>query len=98
MAKTKVKITAEEKARWAPIIRRSWDYVAHDALESMGGTCRRSHVVEFACDADRPRGFGGGDGETWMTVEEYRVLCSWYGTPSFKKWTREVFPYDHYCI
>lgn len=101
MAKVrKFDITAEEKARWTPIIQRSWDYVAHDALESMGGHCRRSDVVEFACDANRPMGFGASSygHETWMTKEEYAVLSDWYGSASFKKWMREVFPNTHYCI
>jgi hypothetical protein len=81
------------------VLRQLPLHLAHDALEAMGGSCRRSLVVEVACDANRPMGFGGGrDGEVWMTAEEYRVLSAWYGTPSFKKWTREVFPCDHYCI
>lgn len=94
--RARVEITAEEKRRWAPILQRTWDYVAYDVLVVMGGSCKRGDVVEFVCDAGRPcENYGRGE---VMTLEEYRVLGEWYGTASFRAWTREVFPSSDYCI
>lgn len=92
-------ITPEEKARWKPILQGVWDGIAYDVLMMMPRkTCRRSDVVEFACDAGRPCEDHGFGGQT-MTQEEYRVLGQWYGSSSFKKWMREeVFPSSDYCI
>jgi hypothetical protein len=89
----KVVITPEEKARWKPILQRTWNYIAYDAIQACGGEAKRSDVIEFACDADRPVTDGG------MTKEEYRVLSQWYDTRSFKDWiAKEVFTSKSYVI
>jgi len=90
-------ITEEEKERWAPILRRTWDYIAADAIAASGGKCSRGEVVEIVCDASRPMQDHGRNGEV-MTKEEYRVFGQWYGSHSFKKWMKEVFPSSQYVI
>jgi hypothetical protein len=93
VTKTKVVITPEEKARWKSILQRTWDFIAYDAIQACGGEAKRSDVVEFVCDADRPVTDGG------MTKEEYRVLCQWSYTRSFKDWiAKEVFSSKSYVI
>jgi len=93
----RIQITTEEKVRWAPMLQRVWQGIGGDVLQAYGGeaaTMRRSEVVEVVCDAGMlcQDDYGG----ECMTAEEYKVLCAWYGTPSFKQWVREVFPYALY--
>lgn len=92
--KLQVQITPEEKARWKPILRATWDAIAYDVIQVSGGECNRATVVEFVCDAGRPM---VDYGSYSMTGEEYRVLSKWYGSPTFKRWIREdVFPCNSY--
>lgn len=97
MSHHKHDITPEEKARWAPILRRTWDYIAADAIAAAGGKCSRGEVAEMTCDASRPMQDHGRNCAV-MTQEEYTVLGHWYGSHSFKKWIKEVFPSSGYII
>lgn len=90
--KPQFKLTAEEKARWAPMLRTVWDAIGYDCLQCSGSdSMSRAEVVEMVCDADRPCF------NSKMTKEEYRVLCDLYDTPAFKRWiAKDVFPSKWY--
>ena len=80
-------LTEEEKVRWTPIIQRTWDAIAYDAIQVCGGRCSTSEAIEFATDADRPCDYG-------MTREEYRALCK-MDHKVLNKWLRVILRGPH---
>jgi hypothetical protein len=94
---TTITLTAEEKTRWKPMLQRTWDSIAYDAIQCCGGTASQNDVIEFTLDAGRAVMYGS------ITNEEMQVIYKlWNGAksgPAFRKWLKtEVFKARHYCI
>lgn len=67
----KVKITEEEKKRWAPMLWQTWGAIAPDAegMLSRGARARQAEIIELCLDANRMTMFSD------ITPEEEGVLC-----------------------
>jgi hypothetical protein len=97
MSMTKLTLTPEEKARWKPMLQRTWNAIAYDAIQCCGGEASQSDAIEFTLDADRPMMHGG------LTREEQRFMYQLWAHakagPAFRKWLRqEVFTSKAYVI
>lgn len=78
------KLTDEQKARFKPMLKQTWEAIADDL---MGQRFKRAEIVELTCDANRPQMFGG------MSGEEYDTLCRAYDHPDTQKWLRSILNY-----
>lgn len=79
-----VLLTEEDKARMAPILRRTWDAIAPDGeqfVDSIDG------IVELTCDAGRPCEYG-------MSGLDYQLLGQSYDQPDTQEWLRRVLNYS----
>ena len=66
----KLKLTEEEKARWAPMLHQTWQSIAPDAEEVVSkGRGRVGEIIEMCLDANRMQSFSE------ITPEEEGVLC-----------------------
>ncbi len=86
----KLKITEEEKTRWASFLGQAWGAIAYDAEELLPKRKGRiACIIELCLDANRMTSF------TAMTPEEEGVLCGlWIGNdPKTMKWLREKLNY-----
>ena len=84
-----VKLTPEEKARWASILDQTYQSIGHDVEPMLEGkrTGERSRIIiEITVDAHRPLDYG-------MTIDEYDVLCDAFDHPDTKRWLRSVLNY-----
>jgi hypothetical protein len=82
--------TAEEKARWAPMLHATWQTIGGDAEHAMqeaGQRLTKAIIVEFVVDANRVQEFGG------MTDDEYAFLCAVYDRPTVKRWLYKELNY-----
>ena len=87
MAKS-IKLTDEQKARFAPMLRATWQAIGPDAEDVISkGRGRVAGIVELVCDANMPEMYGG------MSKEEYRTLSDAYFHKDTQKWLREVLNY-----
>jgi hypothetical protein len=89
-ALTKLPLTAEEKARWEPMLHTTWQAIGGDAEQAMhdcGGRLTKAIIVEYVIDANRVQHFGG------MTNEEYDYLCQIADKPAVKRWLYQVLNY-----
>lgn len=82
------KLTDEQKARFAPILKDVWQGIAPDCEAMLSeGRGRVGEIIEITCDADRPVTNGG------MTPEDYKALQEAYHHRDTKKWLRTVLNY-----
>lgn len=76
------KLTAEEKARWAPMLCATYEAIASDA--NCDGV---DEIIDVTCDANRPEIYGE------MTRAEYNELCRCYHDPDTQAWLKKVLNY-----
>jgi hypothetical protein len=81
-------VTEEEKARWAPMMRNTWQAIGGDVEQSMEShRLTKAIIVECVLDANRVQMYGG------MTDEEYEFVCALYGNKKFDTWCKSVLNY-----
>ena len=83
-------LTAEEKARWAPMLHTTWHAIGGDAEQAMqeaGQRLTKAVIVEFVCDANRVQEFAG------MTDDEYEFLMAVFDRPTVKRWLYKELNY-----
>jgi hypothetical protein len=86
----KLKITPEEKERWAPFLHDIWNAIGPDAEPLISkGRSRKAEIIEMCLDANRPTSFSD------MTPEEEGVLCGLWIKPDREtlRWLREELNY-----
>lgn len=76
------RLTNEEKTRWAPMLRATYEAIAADA--NCDGV---DEIIDMTCDANHPEMYGG------MTREEYKELCRVYDDPDTQTWLKETLNY-----
>lgn len=84
-----IKLTPEEKERWARILSLTYQGIAPDVeplLEGEGVRKRQAIIIELTLDAHRPLDYG-------MTIDEYDVLCLAADHPDTKRWLRLILNY-----
>lgn len=81
------RLTQEQKARFAPMLRRTWAAIAPDCEHLLTKRGRVGEIVELVCDANMPEMHGG------MTHEDYKILSDAYHYRDTQKWLREVLNY-----
>lgn len=77
-----MKLTNEEKARFSPMLRETYEAIAYDVY--CNGV---EEIIEVTCDANHPEIYGG------MTHEEYNALCQAYTDPDTQQWLRKILNY-----
>jgi hypothetical protein len=77
------KLTVEQKARFAPILKATWEAIAFD-VGSVGSV---AEIVEITCDANRPEQYG-------MSREDYRALSAAYSDRDTQRWLRSILNYE----
>jgi len=87
MGKPIPKLTDEEKARFEPMLQRTWGAIAGDVEEANGKSLKVREIVEITCDANHPEMYGG------MTREEYARLSDCYHHNDTQRWLRKVLNY-----
>ena len=80
-------LTIEEKARWEPMLHKTWSDIAPDAEPFLSKRGRKAEIVELVVDANRVQMFGG------MTDEEYAFLSAIYSKPTTQRWLKSVLNY-----
>lgn len=90
-ATTAPKLTDDQKARFAPILRATWEYIGGDAEtlfeeQDLSLKERQESVIELVCDADRPCGCG-------MSREDYAILAKAYHHPDTQQWLKKELKY-----
>jgi hypothetical protein len=86
----KVKLTEEEKKRWAPMLHQTWGAIAPDAEAAVPqGRGRVACIIECCLDANRMQMFSD------ITPEEEGVLCGLWikNDRSTLRWLREQLNY-----
>ena len=81
----KLKITEEEKVRWAGFLHTTWSAIAPDADAMVSnGRGRVGEIIELCLDANRLQMFSN------ITPEEEGVLCGLWikKDPTTMKWLR----------
>lgn len=81
------KLTDEQKAKFAPMLKQTWQSIGFDCEELLPKRGRVGVIVELVCDADRPVTNGG------MSKEDYKILSLAYGHRDTQKWLREILNY-----
>lgn len=77
-----MKLTDEQKTRFAPMLRRTYEAIADDA------NCSDvDEIIEVICDANRPEMYGG------MSRDEYKELCKAYRDDDTQRWLKKVLNY-----
>lgn len=85
-----MKLTEEQKQRFAPMLRRTWEAIAPDAEHLLLGEDKEDRVLqimELVCDANRPEAHGG------MSRADYDTLCAVYPLNETQRWLRHVLNY-----
>jgi hypothetical protein len=83
----KLKLTEEEKQRWARMMVETWQAIAPDALQACrdcGQRVTTGIVVEYVCDANRMAMFAG----MWPEEEEFFSVV--WSRPAGKRWIYSV--------
>jgi hypothetical protein len=86
----KVKLTEEEKARWTPFLRETFQAIAPDVLPMISdGRGRIAEIIEVTLDANRMQMFSD------ITPEEEGVLCGlWINRDrATMEWLRNTMNY-----
>ena len=83
------KLTDEEKARFEPMLQRTWSAIAGDAEMASGRfkPLKVREIIEITCDANHPEMYGK------MTREEYARLSECYHHNDTQRWLRKVLNY-----
>jgi hypothetical protein len=89
-----LKITNEEKDRWAAFLRQTWQAI-ESVMQESKQKLTIEIIVECVLDANRMQMYSN------ITPEEEKVLCEAYyahgmfkrSPPGFKKWVREILNY-----
>ena len=77
------KLTDEEKARMAPLLRQTWEAIAPDCGEGL----KVREIVEITCDADHPVINGR------MSREDYNIMSEAYNHRDTQTWLRATLNY-----
>ncbi len=90
-ALTRMPLTAEEKARWEPMLHDTWQAIGNDIeqafADGQSGKLTRAVIVEVVCDANYLEMYGN------MTHDEYEFLGVVYRRPAVQKWLKTVLNY-----
>ncbi len=87
-ARTDRQWTEDEKKILAPILHKTWQYIASDAEEGLPkGRGRIDAIIELCIDADRPVTCGGA------TPVEHETLRQNWSHPMNLGWLRKTLNY-----
>lgn len=82
-----IKLTDEQKARFAPMLQQTWGAIAPDCNFISNGRGRVGEIIEMVCDANLPEMYGG------MSKQDYKILGEAYHHRDTQKWLRQILNY-----
>lgn len=94
-----VPITVDEEKRMVYALKRTWDAIAYDLLESNGGKAMpRSHVIECVLDADHPRTYGISHVNDEEKAADKAAVDLMYDLPDkqLQAICKKAFPFGYY--